>query len=167
MWFHIIPVSIPANSITEYDITPKPAEDFEVRISVFDTLDVKSQDVEGTSDIYVRAFFDSNDAKETDTHYRCQYGKASFNYRLLFPFQHPRKNQNYNLTLQLYDRDFFKSNDLIGDSILNIQMPIEDVSISKRPLQLTKQYYENYLVKKQPNLKLEFKDSTTFYLPVR
>ncbi len=167
MWLHIIPVSVPANSIIEYDISPKPAEDFEVRISVFDTLDIKAQDVEGTSDIYVRAFFDSNDAKETDTHYRCTNGKASFNYRLIFPFQHPRKNQNYNLSLQLYDRDFFKSNDLIGDAILNIQMPIEDVSISKRPLKLTKQYYEKYLLKKQPELKLEFKDDTTFYLPVR
>jgi hypothetical protein len=68
----------------------------------------------------VRAFFDSNEAQETDTHYRCTTGKGSFNYRLIFGIQHPRKNQNYNLTLQLYDRDFFKSNDLIGDSLLNI-----------------------------------------------
>jgi len=42
MWFHIIPVSIPADQITEYDITPKPAEDFEIRVSVFDTLGIKS-----------------------------------------------------------------------------------------------------------------------------
>ena len=97
-------------------------------------MDVKAYDVEGTSDIYVRAFFDSNNAKESDTHYRCTNGKASFNYRLIFPFTHPRKNQNYNLSLQLYDRDFFKSNDLIGDANLNIMIPIEDVSISKRPL---------------------------------
>ena len=81
---------------------------------------IKPQDVEGTNDLYVRAFFDSNDSKETDTHYRCTTGKGSFNYRLLFNIQHPRKDQNYNLTLQLYDRDFFKSNDLIGDSVLNI-----------------------------------------------
>jgi hypothetical protein len=92
MWLDIIPVTTPANPINENDIKPKLAEDFEVRISVFDTLGVKSYDNEDTSDIYVRAFFDSNDAKETDTHYRCKDGKASFNYRLLFPFKHPRKN---------------------------------------------------------------------------
>jgi hypothetical protein len=114
----------------------------------------------------VRAFFDSNDAKETDTHYRCANGKASFNYRLKFPFQYPRKNQNYDLTLQLFDRDFFSSNDIICDTILNLRLPIEDVSISKRPLQITKKYYENYLLKKNPNLKLEFKDNTSFYLPL-
>lgn len=29
-------------------------------------------DAEGTSDVYIRAFFDSRkDALETDTHYRC------------------------------------------------------------------------------------------------
>jgi hypothetical protein len=32
---------------------------------------------------------------------------------------------------------------------------------------ISKQYYEQHLSKKQPNLKLEFKDNTTFYLPVR
>ena len=56
----------------------------EVRVCIYDTRDVKMMDVEGTSDVYCRAFFDSNEAKETDTHYRCTNGKASFNYRLLF-----------------------------------------------------------------------------------
>ena len=28
-------------------------------------------DVEGTTDMFVRAFFDTKDAKETDTHFRC------------------------------------------------------------------------------------------------
>lgn len=42
-------------------------------------------DVEGTSDVFVRAFFDAEDDHTTDTHWRCQSGEASFNYRLIFP----------------------------------------------------------------------------------
>jgi hypothetical protein len=43
-----------------------------MRVSVFDTKDIKMMDAEGTSDVYIRAFFDSRkDPLETDTHYRC------------------------------------------------------------------------------------------------
>ncbi len=49
-------------------------------------------DAEGTSDVYIRAFFDSKNALETDCHYRCQDGKASFNYRLKFKEQFPKKS---------------------------------------------------------------------------
>lgn len=97
MWVNIIPTSIPLNSVPKFDITPKPAEEFEVRVSVFNTLNVKCADFEGTSDVYCRVFFVPKDAKETDTHYRCSNGKASFNYRLIFGVKHPRKD--YTLSL--------------------------------------------------------------------
>ena len=43
-----------------------------MRLVIFDTLDVKCMDAEGTSDVYGRAFFDSKEeVHETDTHYRC------------------------------------------------------------------------------------------------
>jgi hypothetical protein len=55
-------------------------------------------DIEGVSDVYCRAFFDSKeDAKETDTHYRCGTGAASFNYRLLYKVMHPRKDYNFTI----------------------------------------------------------------------
>ena len=39
---------------------------------VFDTLNIKMMDDEGTSDVYIRAYFDSRqESKETDTHFRC------------------------------------------------------------------------------------------------
>lgn len=121
-------------------------------------------DFEGTSDVYCRAFFDSKqDAKETDTHYRCQNGKASFNYRLLFDVAHPRKD--YALSIQLYDRDFFKSNDIIGDCTLDLKACFEDASLSGRPLGLNKTYYNAYL--KDKGLNLEFKDETSFWIPVK
>ena len=112
-------MTIPLNEIPIFDISPKPSEDFQVRGVIYDTLNVKCMDVEGTSDVYCRAFFDSGEeAKETDTHYRCTNGKASFNYRLLLNVKYPCKTST--LSFQLYDRDFFKSNDIIGDAVLDL-----------------------------------------------
>jgi hypothetical protein len=83
-WVDIMPTELP-EAKTVLDIRPRPAEEFEVRVAVWDTIDIKMMDVEGTSDAYVRCFFDSKrEAKETDTHFRCSDGKASFNYRLIF-----------------------------------------------------------------------------------
>jgi len=157
-----VPSVIPLNTVPHYDITPKPLEDFEVRVVVFDTLGVKCMDVEGTSDVYARVFFDTKDAKETDTHFRCQNGKASFNYRLLFGVKHPQRA--FTMTLQLYDRDFFKSNDIIGDATLDLKQALDDAALTKRPLGLTKKYYEDCL---KETVKLEFKDDSTFWLPIR
>jgi hypothetical protein len=76
----------------------------------------------GTSDVYARAFFDPKQAKETDTHYRCTNSAASFNYRLLYNVKYPSRDATaYRMTVQLYDRDFFKSNDMIGEAVLDLK----------------------------------------------
>lgn len=55
-------------------------------------------DAEGTSDAFIRGFFDSKEEdKETDTHFRCSDGKASFNFRFIFTVTHPRKDYNLNI----------------------------------------------------------------------
>ncbi len=75
----------PEKQVRKWDITPKPPLDLQMRVCIFDTKEIKMMDAEGTSDVYIRAFFDSKkDPLETDTHYRCQTGNASFNYRLNF-----------------------------------------------------------------------------------
>ena len=73
MWIEINDARCePEQEPTLWDISAKPSEEYEVRVCVFDTQDVKCMDVEGTSDIFFRCFFDSRkDALETDTHYRC------------------------------------------------------------------------------------------------
>jgi C2 domain len=97
-WVEIHPLTLLDKGIKVWDIQPKPIENFEVRVCVFNTLDVPSMDVEGVSDVYVRAFFDSKEeVKETDTHYRCGTGKASFNYRLLYNLKHPSKDYTYTI----------------------------------------------------------------------
>jgi hypothetical protein len=52
---------------------------------------------------------------------------------------------NYMMTLQAWDRDFFKSNDLIGDATLNLKPLIEDVIETGRSISLNKKYYNSYL----------------------
>ena len=64
-------------------IKPEPERDYQIRLSVMDTENLPIMDAEGTSDIYIKAFFDEDDIKYTDTHFRCQTGEASFNYRIL------------------------------------------------------------------------------------
>lgn len=97
-----------------------------MRCVIWDTKDVVPFDVfEGMSDVFFRCFFDTKDAKETDTHFRCSDGKASFNYRLLF--NHKAPNENYNFSVQCWDRDFFCSNDLIGENALELKHIFTDV----------------------------------------
>jgi len=91
LWVEIIPTTIPLNEQKIFDISQKPVEEFEIRVVVWDTLDVVMADAEGTSDVYIRAFFDSKDDRETDTHFRNTTGKASFNYRLKFKVDDQRK----------------------------------------------------------------------------
>lgn len=118
-----------------YDISKKPTEDFEVRIVIWDTEDLEIMDAEGTTDGFIRCFFDSGDTKDTDTHFRNSDGKCSWNYRILFPISYPSKN--YELTVQAYDLDLFKSNDLIGQTTIDLKELISDSELAKRPISLT------------------------------
>jgi len=60
--------------------------------------DVPCTDAEGVSDIFIKAWIDDKDKKETDCHYRCKDGKASFNYRLALFYKSSEKEQQYHFT---------------------------------------------------------------------
>jgi len=136
-------------------------EEFEVRVVVWDTLDVVMADVEGTSDVYIRAFFDPKDDKETDTHFRCTTGKASFNYRLKFTVNDKRKN-GYQLNLQVYDKDFFSANEILGETVLDLNIPVEDTQLTQRPVTLNKNYCN--LAMKDAFKDIKWKDDTSFFV---
>ena len=178
MWTEIIPTSIDMRLIETYDISPKPNDVYEIRVAVFDTKELKMMDAEGTTDGFIKCFFNPKNAKETDTHYRNQNGSCSFNYRLLFKFNHPaRSNEDYKLKIQAYDRDFFKSNDLIGEYSLDLKPLILDSEIAVRPMVVAKDYYDGYLKQEQtlqdgskvtywPN-DIEFhEDKQSFWVPM-
>ena len=48
-----------------------PPKEFEVRVVVWDTLEVKVMDIEDVSDVFVKCHIEDNDKRETDCHYRC------------------------------------------------------------------------------------------------
>lgn len=147
MWLEIHPTSISTKGTGKvYDTHPQPEREYQVRVVVYDTdgIDVEKCDVEGMADIYVRAFFDQKDIKETDTHYRCSTGKASFNYRLLFDVTAPKAGPPHTITLQTWDRDLFKSNDFIGEVSLPLGHVFEDCILTQKPVSLNKRYYQSY-----------------------
>lgn len=163
-WVEINSVSKKPEDIKIWEIDEKPPEEFEVRICVFNAKEIPMMDWEGTSDVYFRGFFDSKEeVQETDTHYRNQDGKPDFQYRLVFRIKVPRKD--FKFSLQAYDRDFFKSSDMIGEASIVLKQLLEDCSLVKKPLGLNKNYYEHVL---KPNnfQKVEFdpKDESRFWM---
>jgi hypothetical protein len=165
-WIDILPTELPEAKVN-IDIRPKPVEEFEVRVAVWDTIGIKMMDDEGTSDAYVRCFFDSKrETKETDTHFRCSDGKASFNYRLIFnqTYSTAPKHRKHTLNIQAYDRDFFKSNDIIGEAMIDLATVIEDCSLCKRPISLNKVYYNGCM--KERGINLDFKDENSFWVQI-
>ena len=101
-------------------------------------------DVEGTSDVFIRAFFDDQDDHTTDTHWRCQNGQASFNYRLLLPIKSQRA-EGYTLNIQAWDKDIIASNDLIGSCALPIDYLFEDAVLTDQPKYINVRYFNEHM----------------------
>lgn len=84
MWLEIDELTKSAQAKKEWSLESEPIRDYQVRVCVFDTEDIPIEDVEGTSDVYIRTYIDQHDKQQTDCHYRCMNGRASFNYRMVF-----------------------------------------------------------------------------------
>lgn len=144
LWLEISSNSIPLADRKLWNITPQPPVEMEIRICVLKCEGIPNMDIEGTSDAFLKGFFDSSEEiQETDTHYRNQDGEPDFQYRLLYRVKVPRKD--YKFTLQCYDRDFFKSNDMIGEARVDLKQIVEDGALIKQPLNFNKKFYDDVL----------------------
>lgn len=132
---------------------------------MYSTKDVKTFDVEGTSDIYIRTYLDSDKPEETDVHYRCQNGKGSFNWRTLFDVKFPRKK--YYLNLQIWDKDFFSGNDYIADAAIDFSKLAQDVYQSGKGLSLDKKYYMKYMRPQNGDDPIKWESNEQFWVPCR
>jgi hypothetical protein len=84
MWVEIQEVQKNSTNPKVWSLETEPLRDYQIRVSVFDTQNVPTKDMLGTSDVFIKAYIDHKKKQSTDTHYRCKNGCASFNYRLLF-----------------------------------------------------------------------------------
>ena len=113
--------------------------------------------------MFIKAYIDDKDKKSTDTHYRCQDGCASFNYRMLFDIKAPEK-PTYELVLQAWDFDLLKSNDYICEWVFDLTEMLNVVRLTQQPMQLNKKYFNAHLRKKMPNTQLEFDEDDAFWV---
>jgi len=114
LWVEITP--LPERShLKVKDISLRPPAEFELRLVVWGTEGVANFDDEGTSDIFIRAWVNEAEPKETDTHYRCMNGKGSFNWRMVYPLILTDNMKNI-ATVQIWDRDILSKSDFIAEA---------------------------------------------------
>ena len=123
------PVPIPRN------IKPRPAEDVEIRVIIWEVWDVSAQDFEDVSDIFVKVALPEYElSMNTDTHFRAQGGFGSFNWRTKFALTIDEyfKPQMADLQLLVYDRDLCSPNDFVSSATFNLAQIIEDTLYNGR-----------------------------------
>ena len=138
LWLEIFESSQKSLKIP-WKISPEPITELQVRLVIWETEDMEMMDIEGTSDIYVLAYFDQNEIQKTDVHFRCQNGEASFNWRILLPLKLPV--QKPEITLQVYDKDIFASDDYMSGATLNLKDLIIVPKFLQMPIKFTRSYY--------------------------
>ena len=124
-----------------WKISPEPITEFQVRFIIWETEDMELMDIEGTSDIYVIGYLGQKDRQKTDVHFRCQTGNASFNWRMLLPLQLPI--QKPELTIQVYDKDIFSSDDYISGTKINLKDLVMIPKHLDMPIKFTREYYQD------------------------
>lgn len=126
-----------------WDISPRPPQEMEVRVVVWEANDVPIMDVEDTTDIYVTCGmpFLREDPVElkTDVHYRSQTGFGSFNWRLVFPvvIDEYTKEEELKLVFKIWDKDILKSNEYISEATVPISKIIFQAIESGCPVRVS------------------------------
>ena len=138
LWLEMFPASEKSQHHI-WKINPEPITEFEVRFIVWETEDMEMMDIEGTSDIYVIGYIDQKERQKTDIHFRCQTGNASFNWRMLLPLKSPI--QKPEITIQVYDKDLFSSDDFISGAKLNLKDLVMIPKHLDMPIKFTREYY--------------------------
>lgn len=77
-----------ASSCPKVDISPPPLEQYELRVILWGTKDVRFvEEVAKCNDLFIKGTL-GGQTLETDTHWRCRE-KGSFNWRFKFPITLP------------------------------------------------------------------------------
>jgi hypothetical protein len=111
------------------DIAAPQKQKFELRVVVWDAIEMKAMDTGAMNDLFVTGTLMYRDkrnklknvSRTTDIHWRSQKGKGSFNYRLVYkdlelPMTMPGAEESEfpRFVVKAYDQDVIGGNDLIG-----------------------------------------------------
>ena len=140
MWVEIFEKSDSIN-MTPWHICPEPISKVQLRLVIWETEDMRMMDVEDTSDIYITAFVDQKEKQSTDTHYRCQTGNGSFNWRIVLDIDVPRINNK--LTINAYDKDILSRDDFISGAIIDLKHLINIPKDLDTPITFNKNYTDS------------------------
>ena len=138
MWMEMFEKNEEKRMKEPWNIEPEPKSTLQMRLIIYETYDMENMDIEDTSDIYIAAYINPKEKFQTDIHYRCSNGQGSFNWRMLIPIELPR--DNFDLTIQAFDRDLFSKDDYICGARLNLRQIINDVNVLDLPLKLSSDY---------------------------
>jgi len=154
LWLEMFESSEKATHLP-WKIDPQPICELQVRLIVWETEDMEMMDIEGTSDIYVIGYIEQKEMQKTDIHFRCQTGNASFNWRILLPLRIPV--QKPVLTLQVYDKDIFSSDDYMCGATMDLKSIVNIPKFLEMPISLNKEFYDGLtLEEKRPLGEIEF-----------
>jgi len=154
LWLEMFESSEKATHLP-WKIDPQPICELQVRLIVWETEDMEMMDIEGTSDIYVIGYIEQKEMQKTDIHFRCQTGNASFNWRILLPLRIPV--QKPVLTLQVYDKDIFSSDDYMCGATMDLKSIVNIPKFLEMPVSLNKEFYDGLtLEEKRPLGEIEF-----------
>lgn len=126
-------------------------------------------------DPYFRSYLTTKEEHFTDTHWRCQTGIASYNWRNLIKIR--SQQQSYLLNIQCYDKDIFTSDVIIGECSLDLAPIFSDSLITEKLQVFTQEYWNTWMkaqLEKTGNTEtnlLEFEskedNEELFWLPLR
>lgn len=122
------------DEVTDWDISKKPEEEFELRVVIWETEGLPMKDIEGTTDGFISCSLNNEINKKTDIHFRNTDGKCSWNYRMTFPVSYDSGSDENECKLKVsaWDFDAFDPNDLIGDIELNLKPMLSHADMTKR-----------------------------------
>eukprot|EP00727_Mastigamoeba_balamuthi_P006292 m51a1_g2283 putative C-tail anchored protein (1298) ;mRNA; r:389989-394502 len=137
MWVDIM-TEEEAARVPALHIGPPPPMNFELRVTVWNTSEVKFRD-KTMSDIFLVGYTHHSNPQKTDIHWRSEDGTGMFNWRFVFPVTLPSKIGPH-LTLQVWDKDLLNPNDIIAEAKVNLRALCRRAYAERRSVSLPRQW---------------------------
>jgi len=118
LWLEILPaVEMRRKKVPLTLLERPPVREFEVRIICWKSKAVPLR----MGDFYVKFKLANEKPRSTDVHWRCQTGRASWNWRVKFALKLPLESpEQCRLAIELWDQDVLKWNECLGSATVDL-----------------------------------------------